>query len=310
MASIEIKDNSGNAANAASLDKRANFKVLTPFQLALRRFRRNKLGVIGAVIVAIFLFCAAFANFVAPHTYDRTNLANVLKEPGQSPGNPLGTDDLGRDVLSRLIYGARTSFIVAMVTTVSATLISIILGFLAGWFGGWVDFIIIRIIELVGSLPGLLFQILLMSLLKNGIWQVTFVIAVLSWAGGVRLVRAQVLSFKEREFVVAAQSLGASLPSLAMKHVLPNIINPLIVGISFSIPGVIGAEAGLSFLGYGINEPIPSWGKMVGSAGQYLQRYTYLMLLPSACLATLVLGFAFFGDALRDALDPSSDRAS
>ncbi len=296
--------------NTLPLNKQPQFKVLTPFQLSLRRFGRNKLGLIGAVIVALFLACAAFANYIAPYSYDKTNLANVLKEPGQSPGHPLGTDDLGRDFFSRLIYGARTSFIVAAVTTVSATVISVVLGFLAGWFGGWIDFFIIRLIELVGSLPGLLFQILLMSLLHNGLWQVTFVIAVLAWAGGVRLVRAQVLAFKEREFVVAAQSLGASLPALAFRHILPNIINPLIVGISFSIPAVIGAEAGLSFLGYGINEPIPSWGKMVGAAGQYLQRYTYLMLLPSACLAILVLGFAFFGDALRDALDPSSDRAA
>lgn len=305
MATIEIND----PQSARPLNQQPSYKVLTPFQLSLRRFRRNKLGVVGAVIVVAFLICAIFANWIAPYTYDKTNLANVLKEPGTSPGNLLGTDDLGRDLFSRLVYGARTSFIVAAVTTVSATLISVILGFLAGWFGGWIDFLIIRIIELVGSLPGLLFQILLMSLLHNGLWQVTFVIAVLAWAGGVRLVRAQVLAFKEREFVVAAQSLGASLPMLAMRHVLPNIINPLIVGISFSIPGVIGSEAALSFLGYGINEPIPSWGKMVGAAGQYLQRYTYLMLLPSACLAILVLGFAFFGDALRDALDPSSDRA-
>ena len=305
MATIEIND----PQSARPLNQQPSYKVLTPFQLSLRRFRRNKLGVVGAVIVVAFLICAIFANWIAPYTYDKTNLANVLKEPGTSPGNLLGTDDLGRDLFSRLVYGARTSFIVAAVTTVSATLSSVILVFLAGWFGGWIDFLIIRIIELVGSLPGLLFQILLMSLLHNGLWQVTFVIAVLAWAGGVRLVRAQVMAFKEREFVVAAQSLGASLPMLAMRHVLPNIINPLIVGISFSIPGVIGSEAALSFLGYGINEPIPSWGKMVGAAGQYLQRYTYLMLLPSACLAILVLGFAFFGDALRDALDPSSDRA-
>jgi ABC-type dipeptide/oligopeptide/nickel transport system permease subunit len=284
------------------------YKILTPFQLAWRRFRRNKMGYVGLFIVTAFMFLALFANFIAPFPYDRTNLSNVFKAPGVNPANVLGTDDLGRDLLSRLIYGARTSFIVATTAQVVALVVGVSLGFLAGWYGGWVDFLINRLIELVGSLPGLLFQILLMTLLGNGLTQITFVIAVLAWPGFVRLVRAQVLSFKERDFVTASHSLGASTASIAFRHILPNIINPLIVAISFGIPGFITAEAGLSFLGYGLNEPIPSWGKMVGQSGQYLQRFTYLMVLPAACLAVLVLGFAFLGDALRDALDPSSDR--
>jgi ABC-type dipeptide/oligopeptide/nickel transport system permease subunit len=286
------------------------FKVLTPFQLAWRRFRRNKMGYVGIAIVAGFMFISIFANFLAPYDYDRTNLSNVTKQPGTSMANPLGTDDLGRDQLSRLIYGARTSFIVATTAQVVSLVIGVVLGLLSGWYGGWVDFAINRIIELVGSLPGLLFQILLMTLLGNGIAQVTFVIAVLSWPGMVRLVRAQVLSYKERDFVTASTSLGASTPFVMLRHVMPNIMNPLIVAISFGVPGFITAEAGLSFLGYGINEPIPSWGKMVGKAGQWLAspNFHYLMTWPTGFLATLVLGFAFLGDALRDALDPSSDR--
>ena len=303
MTTLEIGTNSKPATPAP-------FKILTPLELAYRRFRRNKLGFVGAFIVFAFMFMSLFANFLAPYTYDKTNLSNVFKRPGQNPANALGTDDLGRDLLSRLIYGARTSFQVAAIASVVSTVVGIVLGFLAGWYGGWVDLFINRLLELVGSLPALLFQILLMGLLGNGIWQVTFVITVLSWPGMVRLVRAQVLAYKERDFITASQSLGASTASVAFRHLLPNIINPLIVAVSFGVPGFIAAEAALSFLGYGINEPIPSWGKMVGKAGQYLQNFQYLMVLPAACLAVLVLGFAFLGDALRDALDPSSDRAS
>ena len=286
------------------------FKILTPFQLAWRRFRRNKMGFVGLFIVFAFLVISLFANWIAPFTYDKTNLANVTRQPGVSAGHILGTDDLGRDLFSRLIYGARTSFIVASTAQVVSLVVGVLLGFLAGWYGGWVDFVINRLIELVGSLPGLLFQILLMTLLGNGVSQVTFVIAVLAWPGMVRLVRAQVMSYIERDFVSASHSLGANTAFVALRHVLPNIINPLIVAISFGVPGFITAEAGLSFLGYGINEPIPSWGKMVGKAGQYVSNpsYHYLLIWPTVFLAVLVLGFAFLGDALRDALDPSSDR--
>lgn len=288
----------------------SGYKSLSPTQLAWRRFRRNKLAIIGLVVVSTFILIGVFAPLLAPFEYDKTELFNQFKAPGESPGHLFGTDNLGRDVLSRLIWGARISLLVAFGAQALALVISLTLGFASGWLGGVVDFVVNRAMEVVGSLPGLLFQILVMVLIGNGIWQVMFAITILSWPGLTRLIRAQVLAYKQREFIDAARSLGANTLSIWVRHLLPNIINPIVVAISFGIPGYIGAEAGLSFLGYGINDPLPTWGKMVGAAGEFLQRYLYLAILPTLCLAILVLGFSFFGDGLRDALDPNSDRSS
>jgi ABC-type dipeptide/oligopeptide/nickel transport system permease subunit len=291
------------------------YRPMSPTQLAIRRFRRNKAGIFGGLIVLAFLFAAVFADFIAPFPYDKTHLFKPTAPPGRFAEHTLGTDELGRDMLSRLIYGARTSLVVALSTQVFVMVLGVALGFLAGWFGGWADFVITRLLEVTGSLPGLLFQILIVILLgqtiKNSTLVVILAIALLAWPIYVRLVRAQVLSYKERDFVEAARSLGASDSSIAFRHILPNIAAPLIIAVSSSIglTGFITAESTLSLFGYGINEPIPSWGKMVGDSVKYLQRFQYLAILPIVCLATLITGFSFFGDALRDAIDPSADRA-
>jgi ABC-type dipeptide/oligopeptide/nickel transport system permease subunit len=292
--------------------KATTYKPLSPSQLAWRRFKRNKLAIIGLVIVLAFGFIGIFAPFLAPHPYDKTSLFQQWSPPGALPQFALGTDMLGRDILSRLFWGIRTSMIVSVSATVFVVVMGLLLGFISGYFGGTWDFLLNRLFEVMGSLPGLLFQILLMLLLGNGMIQVTLAISVLAWPGFARLVRAQVLAYKERDFITASYSLGANTGFVAMRHMLPNILNPLVIAISFAIPTFIAAEAGLSFLGYGINEPMPSLGKMVGDIGQYLSspRYLYVGIIPTVVLALLVLGFSFFGDGLRDALDPSSDRAT
>ena len=198
---------------------------------------------------------------------------------------------------------------VAFVAQGFSLLVSFVLGFAAGWLGGWVDIVVNRLIEIAASLPGILFQIMIMVLIHNGVLQVTFAITILSWPNLTRLVRAQVMALKDREFIDASRAIGANTLAISLRHLLPNIINPVIVAVTFGIPGYIGAEAGLSFLGYGINEPLPSLGKMVAAAGEFLQRYLYMAILPTITLSLLVLGFSFFGDGLRDALDPSSERA-
>ena len=296
----------------APTDKASNYVLLTPTQLAWRRFRRNPLALIGLLIVVLFVVVGLFAPVISPFPYDKTDLFKTWQAPGVLPENPLGTDDLGRDILSRLIWGARTSLIVCAFATGVTVSLGLLFGFLSGYFGGVWDFVLNRLFEVIGSLPGLLFQILLMALIGNGIFQVTLAITILGWPGLARLVRSQVLAYKERDFVQAARSLGASSGAIMFRHLLPNILNPFIVAISFAIPGFIAAEAGLSFLGYGINDPLPSWGKMVGSIANYLSssRYLYLGIIPTVALAVLVLGFSFFGDGLRDALDPNSDRAT
>ncbi len=287
-------------------------KALSPLQLAWRRFRRNRLALIGLVIVTLFTFTGVFAPVLAPHPYDRTNLLRSMRQPGQDASHPLGTDELGRDILSRLIWGARVSLVVSISATTLVVALALVMGFLSGYFGGVWDYLLNRMFEVIGALPGLLFQILLMLLIGNGIFQVTVAISILGWPGLARLVRAQVLAYKERDFISASRSLGAGTFYIMRRHLLPNILNPLIIAISFAIPGYIGAEAGLSFLGYGINDPLPSWGKMVGAIGRYLSsvNYLYIGIIPTVALALLVMGFSFVGDGLRDALDPQSDRAT
>ncbi len=290
----------------------AQSRVLSPTQIAWRRFRRNRLSIVGLGIVTLFLLTGIFAPVLSPYPYDQTNLFRAMRQPGTDPAHALGTDELGRDMLSRLIWGARVSLAVSVSATLIVVVLALVLGFLSGYFGGVWDYVLNRLFEVVGALPGLLFQILLMLLIGNGVLQVTVAISILGWPGLARLVRAQVLSFKERDFISASRSLGAGTVFIMSRHLLPNIINPLIVAISFAIPGYIGAEAGLSFLGYGINDPLPSWGKMVGAIGRYLSspNYLYIGVIPTVALALLVLGFSFLGDGLRDALDPQSDRAN
>ena len=283
------------------------YKVLSPFYLAWRRFRKNKLAILGGVIVFLFLFTGVFAPVLSPYPYYQTSYYTFIP-PFTMPGHLLGTDDAGRDFLSRLIWGANTSLIVGLSAMTFTLVIGLVLGFLAAWYRGAVDFTVNRLLEITGSMPGLLFQILIMTMIGNGVFNVTFAIAILAWPGMVRLVRAQVLSYKDREFVEASRSLGAGTGFIAWHHIVPNIINPILVSIAFGIPGFMVAEAGLSFLGYGINDPRPSWGKMLGNAGQYVQSFVYLGAYPTALLMIVFIGFSFFGDGVRDALDPSSDR--
>ncbi len=285
-------------------------KISTPFQLAWARFRRNKLGMVGAIIVFLFVFIGVAAPVISPYPYDKTGF-KFNQTPGTMQANPLGTDNAGRDFLSRMIYGARTSLFIAMGVLLLTLVLGLVVGFTAAWFGGWVDFGISRVIEIFVAIPALLFQLLLILVLGGSMVNVIMAIALLGWMELARLVRGQVLSWRDREFVDAARSLGVSTASIAVRHVLPNILNSVVVAVTFALPAAILAEATLSFLGLGINDPIPSWGKMVGVAVTFanrLQQYWHLGILPAGCLSIVMLGFSFFGDALRDALDPRASR--
>ena len=278
----------------------------SPAGLAWARFRRNRLGLVGAVIVALFIFIGVAAPILAPFPYDKTGF-KFNQQPGVLPLNRLGTDNAGRDFGSRLIYGARTSLQIAAGVLALTTVLGLTLGFLAAWFGGIVDFLISRVIEVFVSIPALLFQMLLILVLGGTMINVILAIALLGWMELARLVRGQVLSWREREFIDASRSLGVSTTSIAFRHVLPNILSTVIVALTFALPAAILAEATLSFFGLGINDPVPSWGKMVGVAITFanrLQQYWHLGILPAASLSVVMLGFSFFGDALRDALDP------
>ncbi len=271
---------------------------------AARRFMRNRLAVVGLVIVLLFLFLAVFADLVAPFPYDKVYFDRVLRFPFELPGHPLGTDEVGRDYLSRLIYGARTSMTVGIAVQMVAFLIGVPLGSLAGYVGGRTDFIISRFIDTMTAFPGLMFSILIISVWGGGIAKVIFALSITSWIGIARLTRGQILSLREKEYVEAARSTGVSQNRIILRHLLPNALTPILVAISFGIPAAIFGEAGLSFLGIGINDPIPSWGKMVGVSNAYVRVYWHLALFPTIAVALAMLGFSFVGDGLRDALDP------
>lgn len=279
---------------------------LSPVRLAWGRFTRNRLGVVGTAIVVLFVLCAVFAPLISPFDYASTDAINAYKFPGELPGHYLGTDESGRDVLSRLIWGARTSLAVALVAQGIMLAIALLLGFTAGWFGGGTDFVVNRSIEVFVAFPALLFRILVIVALGGGVFNLVLALALLGWPELARLIRAQVLTYRYREFVEAAKAVGVPTWRIAWQHILPNIFDPLIVALTFSIPTVIILESSLSFLGYGINEPTPSWGKMVGGAASYIQSYWHLGILPTVCLSVVMIGFSFFGDSVRDVLDPRS----
>ena len=270
---------------------------------AARRFLRQRLAVIGLIITLGLIAVGILAPWLAPTSYEASNLMEANRFPSRE--YPFGTDTIGHNYLSRNIYGVRTSLLVGFSAVAAACLIGVPLGVAAGLRGGVVDFVVMRIVEVMTAFPGLLFVIFLVSVVGSGLRNVVFVIGVTSWVGLCRLARAQMLTLREQEYVAAARSIGVTEWGIAVRHLLPNALAPLIVAITLAIPTAIFAEAGLSFLGIGINEPTPSLGKMVAdNSGSTIRVYWHLGLFPTVAIALAMLGFTFLGDGLRDALDP------
>ena len=270
------------------------------------RFRQNRLAILGAGVVVIVLFVAAFANVIAPTSYDVGKLSEAREFPGFA--HWFGTDAIGRDYLSRIVFATRTSVMVGLGVQLIAMSIGVTLGTLGGYHGGWVDQIVVRIIEVATGIPSLLVAMFLMAFLGHSMWSVIFALGITGWVVETRITRGQFLAFREREFVVAAQAIGASQRRIAVLHIFPNVIPVLAVVFAFQIPAAIFAEAGLSFLGLGIDEPTPSLGKMVSTSLEYVRVYWHMGLFPSVTIALITLGFTFMGDGLRDALDPTMNR--
>jgi oligopeptide transport system permease protein len=290
---------------ASSLSKEMvlSSKKRTLWRDAMRSFMKNRLAIFGLAVVLFFIFLAVFADFIAPTPYNKSVLSENLKYP--SLRHWLGTDAVGRDLLSRLIYGARTSLTVGFAVQIIAFGIGLPLGALAGLRGGWVDFLVTRLLEVMTAFPNFLFAIFLMSILGTGLPNVILAIGMTSWIPVCRLTRGQLLALREREFVVSARSYGASDLRVVLRHLLPHALPPLLIMLALGIPSAIFGEAGLSFLGVGINDPIPSWGKMVSESLGYIRVYWYLGVFPTLTIALAMFGFNFLGDGLRDALDPT-----
>lgn len=283
---------------------------------AWARLLRNKAAVAGLLTIVVFAILAAAAPWLAPHDpikmYPGDASLDVAWAPDGDWRFPLGTDAGGRDVLSRLIWGARISLAVGFVPLFIILVIGGAVGLVAGYAGGRVDNLLMRLVDVVYAFPDFLFLIILVASFRqtpfgqavSGLLLMFVALAVVSWVGMARLVRGQVLSLKEKEFIEAARCLGASPSRIVTKHLAPNILAPVIVASAFAVPGAIIAEAALSYIGVGIIPPTPSWGSMILDGFQSIWALPHLLLAPSLALAILVLSFTFLGDGLRDALDP------
>jgi ABC-type dipeptide/oligopeptide/nickel transport system permease subunit len=286
-------------SNVATL---AAVKGTSLWRDAVRRLLRNRLAVAGAVVIVLLCLIAIFADVLAPLPYTKPNFGRLNEAPSRD--YPLGTDQLGRDLLSRMIYGARVSMLVGLGAQVIVVLIGVPIGALSGYVGGRTDLFLTRFIDVMYAFPRLLFVILVMSMLGAGLINIFIAIGFTGWVGIARQTRAQVLAIKEKEFVDGARALGAGFSRLLVRHVLPNSLTPIVVSVTFGIPEAIFTEAALSFIGVGINPPTPSWGQMVGEGQQYIRSYWHLCVFPSIAIAITMLSFTFFGDGVRDALDP------
>src|SRR6266511_2000024 len=272
------------------------------WQDAWRRLLRNRLAVLGGLSILGLGFLALFADYLAPYHYTNANFLHAYELPNSD--FPPGTDPLGRDMLSRIIYGARVSMLVGFVAQFIVVTIGVPVGAVSAYCGGKVDLAIMRFVDVMYAFPRLLFVILIMSMLGAGLLNIFIAIGLTGWVNIARLTRAQILSLKEKEFIEGARAAGATGLRVLCKHLLPNSLSPIIVAVTFGIPEAIFTEAALSFIGVGINPPTPSWGQMVGENQQFLRSYWYLCVFPSIAIALTMLSFTFLGDGLRAALDP------
>lgn len=269
---------------------------------AATRFGKNKLAM-GALFVVLLMFILAiFAEVIAPYNYDEIVKGRTRQFP--SAQYWFGTDNVGRDQFSRIVYGARISLIIGLSVQLIAITLGVSLGAIAGFFGGWIDYVIMRILEVFTAIPQLLFALFLLSMWGGGLFNVVLALGLIGWIEICRLTRAQVLSLREKEYIEAARAIGVTPLSIAAKHILPNALTPLIISFTLGIPAAMFAEAGLSFLGIGINDPLPSWGKMAGSSYAFIEVYWHLGVFPTLMIGLTMLSFSFVGDGLRDALDP------
>jgi oligopeptide transport system permease protein len=321
-------------------DQQLATKGRSLWQEAFGRLIRNRAALTGGIIVILIMLTALFADFIAPYPYDEQNLVNVNSVPTWitklfptmqpyaviQEQYPLGADAIGRDLFSRIVYGTRVSLAVAFIGPVISLFIGVIYGSISGFFGGQVDNIMMRVVDVLYAFPGLLFIILLMAFFRTtlaqpppgtfafylgqldsqfgGLLFIMIGIGLTAWETQARLTRGQVLSVREKEYIEAARSIGVSDWNIMFRHILPNILGPLVVLETLSIPGYIYMEAFLSFIGLGVNPPTPSWGSMISTGSRALRAYPNQALFPAMALALTMFAFNFLGDGLRDALEP------
>ena len=271
---------------------------------AFRRLIKNKAAVGGAIVLLILFILAALAPWIAPYPYAYQNLDLGASPP--SAEHLLGTDILGRDLYSRILYGARISLLVGFVATTVALFIGVTWGLIAGYFGGKIDTVMMRIVDVLYGIPFIIFIILLMVVFGRNLWLLFIAIGAVEWLTMARIVRGQVLSLKNQEFILAAQAMGVSNFSMFKRHLLPNILGPIAVYATLTIPQVMLLESFLSFLGLGIQPPMSSWGTLIKDGVESMEEHSWLLIYPGLTFTITLFALNFFGDGLRDALDPKT----
>ncbi|MCY8860446.1 oligopeptide ABC transporter permease [Bacillus inaquosorum] len=293
-------------SNEVKLKENIRKKPETMTRIFFEKFFKNKLAVIGGIILTVIILMAVFAPFIAPYSPESQSLLNKLKPP--SPKNLMGTDKFGRDIFTRVLYGARVSLLVGFVSVVGAITIGTVVGALAGYFKGIVDAVLMRAVDVVLSIPDIFLLITLVTIFQPGMDKLILIFSLTGWTTTARLVRGEFLSLRSREFVLAAKTIGTKNYKIIFSHILPNCIGPIIVSATLKVGSVILAESTLSYLGFGIQPPIASWGNMLQDAQNFtlmIQAWWY-PLFPGLFILITVLCFNFVGDGLRDALDPKN----
>lgn len=313
-----------DAQQKSALVQRDANEIESLWRSAMRRLVRNRVAMVSAIFLIVLILIAIVGPYLLPYHYSEQNYDVVTQGP--SADHPMGTDQLGRDILARLVFGARVSLTVGFVVQLVILLIGVPMGAISGYLGGWVDTIIMRVVDVLYAMPNLLFIILIMTFIRGtlsdggqsgvmgaissfdsrvgGLFGVYIGLGLIGWLTVSRIVRANTLSLKEREFVEAARGSGAKGSRILLRHILPNTIAPIVVASTLGIPGAILYEAGISFLGLGVIPPTPSWGLMISEAIPNMRSHPHMLIFPAAALSVTVLAFNFLGDGLRDAVDP------
>ncbi|MDN5332402.1 MAG: peptide/nickel transport system permease protein [Tepidanaerobacteraceae bacterium] len=296
------------------MDKTLHSKSTSLWGDAWRRLKKNRPAVAGLVVIIFLIIVAVMAPAISPADPIKTDLPNRLKPPGAPSAickngvYILGSDEFGRDILSRVIYGTRISLSVGIISQAIVTVIGVTMGALAGYYGGMMDMLVMRTADILFAFPELLFYIGVMFALGPSIYNIFIALALIGWAGVARLVRSQVLYLREMEYVEAARAQGLSDARIILRHILPNCMGPIIVSVTMGIPGAILSEATLSFLGLGVQPPTPSWGNMIYAARAYMLSNPWYSVWPGIAIMVTVFAFNLLGDGLRDALDPRLKR--
>jgi peptide/nickel transport system permease protein len=301
---VQPENVKSTTSNRPKLDPKLKRKPDTLTQIIFRKFMKNKLAVTGAIVLMLIILMAILAPVLANHDPAKLNLLDKLQSPNAE--HYLGTDDLGRDIFSRLVYGARVSLLVGFASVFGFITIGTVIGSIAGYYGGRIDAFLMRFVDVVIAFPAIFLLITIVSIFEPSLTKLIIVFALISWTFTARLVRGEFLSLRTREFVLAARTMGMRSSTIIFSHILPNAMGPIIVAATLGVGGVILAESALSYLGLGIQPPTPSWGNMLQGAQNFtiMLKAWWYPLFPGLMILITVLAFNFIGDGLRDAFDP------